>query len=91
MDTGICKIADGDSELRMVGKEMGAGRVGIPNEMLQSGTEHMFFEWRWRERSFNTAWMQVVPKTPRSRARSHSFGQLPSWLEAILCTWNWEG
>ena len=29
MDTGICKIADGDSELRVVGKEKGAGRVGI--------------------------------------------------------------
>ena len=45
----------------------------VSNEMLQSGTGHILFEWRWRERSFNTAWLQVVPKTPRSRARARPF------------------
>ena len=57
-------------------------------EMLQLGTGHILFERMRRERSFNTAWIQIVLKTPRSRARSQSFGQLTSWLEAILCTKN---
>ena len=35
--------------------------------------------------------MQVVPKTPLSRAMSHSFSQLPSLLDAIACTYCWEG
>ena len=30
-------------------------------EMLQLGTGHMLFERMWRERSFKTAWIQVVP------------------------------
>ena len=52
----------------------------VSNEMLQSGTGHILFEWRWRERSLNTAWIQVVPKTCRSRAKSKAlanFSLLP--------------
>ena len=62
----------------------------VSNKMPQFGMGHVLSEWGWRERNFNTAWMQVVPKTPLSRARSHNFGQLPSWLEAICWTRVWE-
>ena len=56
----------------------------MSKEILQSGTGHTLFQWGWRERNFSTAWMQVVPKTPRSKARSQSFSQPLSWRQSFI-------
>ena len=50
----------------------------LEKESPCNGMGRVLSEWGWKERNFNTAWIQVVPKTPLSRARTHNFGQFPS-------------
>ena len=59
--------------------KVSTGRLGT-NVEVQLGAGHVPPEWVWRERNLSVAWIQVVAKTPLSRAISHSFNQLLSLL-----------